>query len=113
MGVHCDNFHVDWTNKRSGYKDLVQSRGRNFTSVMRLLKSPALSDKDEITMNELICTPGMSTNKELVRDLITMVKHRLEFYHEAKVSFVVGVILHPGRPQTILIQLFHDTFISL
>ena len=47
------------------------------------------------------------------RDLIKMVNHRLQFYREKKVSCVVSVILHPDRPQTILIQLFHDTFILL
>ena len=44
MGGHFDNCHGDWTNKISGYKDLVQRRGRNFTSAMRLLNSPELSD---------------------------------------------------------------------
>ena len=79
---------------------------------MRLLNL-ALSDEDEITINKLIRTPGLSMNEGSGRDLITMVKCRLEFYREAKVSCVVSVILHPGRPQTILIQLLHDTFISL
>ena len=64
-------------------------------------------------MNKLICTPRLSLDEGLGRDLITMVNHRLELYCEAKVSFVVSVIFHPGRPQTIIIQLFHDTFISL
>ena len=40
-------------------------------------------------------------------------KHRLEFYHEEKVSCVVSVIFHLGQPQTMLIQLFHETFILL
>ena len=42
-----------------------------------------------------------------------MVNHWLEFYPEAKVSCVVSVIQHPGRPQTMFIQLFHDIFILL
>ena len=42
-----------------------------------------------------------------------MVKHRLQFYCESKVSCVLSVILHPGIPQTMIIQLFHETFILL
>ena len=100
MGVRFNNCHAEWTNKNSGYKDFVQRRGRNFTSAMRLINSPALSDKDETTMNKLIHTYGLSMNKGLVRDLITMVNHWLELYREAKVSCVVSVILHQGRPKT-------------
>ena len=113
IGVHLDNCHAEWTNKRLGYKDLVQRRRRNFTSAMRLLNFLALSDEDETTMNKLIFTPGLWTKKGLGRDLITMVNHWLQLYRETKVSCVVSVILHPGRPQTMLIQLFHETLISL
>ena len=80
---------------------------------MRLLNSPTLSNKYETRMNKLICTPGMWMNEGLGRDLITMMKHWFQFYREEKLSCVVSVILHPSRPQTMLIQLFHDTFISL
>ena len=80
---------------------------------MRLINSLTFYDEDETTMNKLICTHGMLTSEGSGRDLITMVKHWLELYHEEKVSCVVSVILHPVRPQTMLIQLFHDTFISL
>ena len=82
-------------------------------SSMILLNSSALSEKDDTKMNKLICTPGLSMNEGSGRDLITMLKHWLELYHESKVSCVVSVILHQVLPQTILIQLFHDTFISL
>ena len=43
-------------------------------------------------MNKLIHTPGMSMNEGLGRDLVTMVKHCLEFYREAKLSCVVTFI---------------------
>ena len=62
MGVRCNNCHAEWTNKSSGYKDLVQRHRRNFTSTMRLLNSPALSNEDETTTNKFICTPGLLMN---------------------------------------------------
>ena len=113
MVVCWDNCRAEWTNKSLGYKDFVQRRRRNFTSAMRLLNLLAFSYEDETTMNKLLFAPGMLMNEGSGRNLITMVKHRLEFYREAKVIFVVNVILHPGRPQTMLIQLFNDNFISL
>ena len=75
---------------------------------MRLLNSPVLSDEDETTMNKLICTPGLWMNEGSGRDLLKMAKHWIQVYREAKVSCVVSVILHPGIPQTMLIQLFRD-----
>ena len=77
MGVCCNKCHAEWTNKSLGYKDLVQCRGINFTSAMRLINSPSFSDEDETTMNKLIFTPGLSMNEGSVRDMITMVKHRI------------------------------------
>ena len=103
MGVRCDNCREEWTNKISGYKNLVQCRRINFTSAMRLINSLAFSDKDETTMNKLIHTPGLWINEGSERDFIAMVKHWLQFYREEKLSCVVSVIFHTGRPKTMLI----------
>ena len=80
---------------------------------MILLNSAAFSDKNETTMNKLIRTPGLWMNKGSGRYFITVVKHWLKLYREEKLSCVVSVILYLGRPQTILIQLLHETFIPL
>ena len=59
---------------------------------MRLLNSLAFSDKDETKMNKLMRTPELWMNEGLGRDLVTIVKHCLEFYREAKLSCVVTFI---------------------
>ena len=80
MGVRCDNCHAEWTKKSSGYKDLVQRGGRNFTSAMRLINSLELSNEDKTTINKLIHIPRMWMNERPRRDLITMENHRLQLY---------------------------------
>ena len=97
VGVRCDNCHTLWFKNSSRYKEVVQRRGGNFLTAIRLLNTPALSEEDEIMMDKFNRTPHQYVNEGSGRDLITMVKHRLEFYREAKVSYVVSTHLHLDR----------------
>ena len=96
MGVRYDNCHTLWYKKNLQYKELVQHCGGNFMTAIRLLNTPSLSEEDETMMDKFNCTPQQYVNNESGRGLIDMVKHWLEFYREAKVSYVVSTHLNLG-----------------
>ena len=97
MGVRCDNCHTLWYKNSSRFKEVVQRCGGNFLTAIRLLNAPAFSEEDETMMDKFNHTPQQYVNEGSGRELITMVKHWLEFYREAKVSYVVSTHLHIDR----------------
>ena len=71
----------------------MKRRGGNFLSAVRILNALLLSDDDEAAIEIFAHMPAKWVNGVAGKELVSMVKHQLEFYNKAKVSYGAAPVL--------------------
>ena len=84
-GVRCDECNDLWKLESSNIKSWLQNRGEKFKGEEHILNTPVLSEEGATKMTRFASIQCL--NERGGGQLLEMVKNRLKYYREARLSF--------------------------